>query len=127
MCVGGEGVRAAEEIGQGSPFSYLACILYRGEETPVGRADPAPQQAEEILGGVAGSAGLQRFQPQERGGRHWAISAGGDELSPCRHSPGSVRFSCDAICHSQLCDRVWGSEIKREKLDGLRNTSTKLV
>lgn len=64
MCVGGEEVRAAEEIGQGSPFSYLACILYWGEETPVGRADPAPQQAEEILGGVAGSARLQRFQPQ---------------------------------------------------------------
>lgn len=44
MCVGGEGVRAAEEIGQGSPFSYLACILYQGEETSVGRVDPAPQQ-----------------------------------------------------------------------------------
>lgn len=50
MCVGGEGVRAAEEIGQGSPFSYLACILYQGEEISVGRADPAPQQAEDSPG-----------------------------------------------------------------------------
>lgn len=50
MCVGGEGVRAAEETGQGSSFSYLACILYQGEETSVGRAAPAPQQPEDSAG-----------------------------------------------------------------------------
>lgn len=54
MRVGGEGVRAAEEIGQGSPFSYLACILYQGVETPVGRADPAAQQPEDSPGRSGG-------------------------------------------------------------------------
>lgn len=62
MCVGGGGVRAAGKTGQGSPFSYLPCILHRGEETSVGRDDPTPQQPEDSPGGAAGSALLPRSQ-----------------------------------------------------------------
>lgn len=50
MCVGGGRVRAAGEIGQGSPFSYLPCILHRGEETSLGRDDPTPQQSKDSSG-----------------------------------------------------------------------------
>lgn len=48
-------------------------------------------------------------------------------MFPCRHLPGCVSFSCNAICHFQRCDRVLGSEIEREELDELRDTGSKLV
>lgn len=43
-------MRAAGELGQGNPFSYLPCILHWGEETLVGRDDPTPQQLEDSPG-----------------------------------------------------------------------------
>lgn len=39
----------------------------------------------------------------------------------------TVVFSCNAICHFQQCDRVLGSEVKREKLDELTNTNINLL